>query len=253
MIDEALSLAHAPIVEAILEVTCDFPLTTDLQRFQEVAKEQLRTVYPKARRQNVESHEFRKEGEKPAEVSVRQEVGALQFFAEDERQIIQFRREGYSFNRLAPYGSLDEYLPEIERTWEIFRKIVEPIQVRRIGLRFINRLPLPTINGRVELNEYLKLSPQLPDEKTLEFIGFVNQHSAIEKDTGNQVNITLVMQPLEGETLPIIFDIDAFRMVAMSPEDWPAIRSIVDSLRILKNLVFKRTLTEKCLNLFQQP
>ncbi len=249
---ETLSLAHAPIVEAILELTCDLPPSTELQRLQDVAKEQLRAEYPKARRQTVQSHEFRKEGEKPAEVSVRQEVGALQFFAEDERQIIQFRREGYSFNRLAPFGSLDEYLPEIERTWEIFRKIVEPIQVRRIGLRFINRLPLPTINGR-ELNQYLKISPQLPDEETLEFIGFVNQHSAIEKDTGNQVNITLVMQLPEGETLPIIFDIDAFRMVAISPEDWPAIRSIVDSLRILKNRVFKRTLTEKCLNLFQQP
>lgn len=253
MTEAALSLAHAPIVEAVLEVTCDLPPSTDLQRFQDVAKEQLRTVYPKARRQTVQSHEFRKEGEKPPEVSIRQEVGALLFVAEDERQVIQFRREGYSFNRLAPYGSLDEYLPEIERTWEIFRKIVEPIQVRRIGLRFINRLPLPTINGRVELNEYLKISPQLPDEETLEFIGFVNQHSAIEKDTGNQVNITLVMQPLEGQTLPIIFDIDAFRMVALSPKDWPAIRSIVDALRILKNQVFKRTLTEKCLNLFQQP
>ncbi len=30
----------------------------------------------------------------------------MQFLTEDEKQLIQFRPNGFSFNRLAPYGSL---------------------------------------------------------------------------------------------------------------------------------------------------
>lgn len=252
MTAERLRLANAPIIEAVLDINCDLDPSTDLEALQEVAKERFQPSYPKARRQMTQRHEFRAEGEKPPQVSVRKGVSALQFLVEDERQIIQIRPEGYSFNRLAPYSSLDEYLPEVERTWGIFRQLVNPLQIRRVALRFINRIPLPADQGRVELADYLKISPELPDDE-LEFIGFLDQHSAVDPKTGNQVNITLVMQPLEGDRLPLIFDIDASRVVSGSPEDWTLIRTTLDSLRVLKNRVFERTLTEKCLNLFRQP
>lgn len=252
MTEAALRLDNAPIVEAVVEINCDLPPSTDLERVQNAAKGRLLPGYPVARRQMTQSHELRQEGEKPVEFSVRRNVSALHFLTSDQKQIIQFRPEGYTFNRLAPYSSLDDYLPEIERTWRIFCELVEPIQIRRIGLRFINRLPVPTSNGRLELGDYLEVSPRLPDEEALEFVGFFNQHSAVEPATGNQVNITLVMQPLEGDKLPLIFDIDAFRMITAPPDDWALIRATVGSLRVLKNRVFERTLTESCLNLFRQ-
>lgn len=252
MTEAPFRLDHAPIVEAVLDINCDLPPSANLQEIQDEAKQRLRDAYPRARRQTIEHTQFRKEAEKPPEVSTSQGLGALQFFTPDEKQIIQFRAEGYSFNKLAPYSSLDDYIPEIERTWQIYRELVRPIQIRRIGLRFINRIPLPAIKGGVELTEYMHLNRPLPDDDTLEFVGFLNQHSAVETGTGNQVNITLVMQPLEDGTLPIIFDIDAFRLLAVAPDDWDAVRKTINSLRVLKNRVFKRTLTPKCLNLFQQ-
>jgi uncharacterized protein (TIGR04255 family) len=248
-----LRLAHAPIIEAVVSINCDLPPQVDFQRLQASAKERLRDFYPRAVRQAIQHYEFRKEGEKPPEMSAQQGSGALMFHTEDGKQIIQFRPEGYSFNRLAPYSSLDTYMSEIERTWKIFREIVQPIQIRHVGLRFINRLPLPTIGGQVDLSEYLKISPQLPDEEAMEFVGFLHQHSAVEVATGNQVNITLVMQPLDGDKLPIILDIDAFRTVTYVPEEWAPVVATIHSLRSLKNRVFERTLTPKCLSLFQQP
>lgn len=252
MTEEPLRLRHAPIIEAVVDINCDLPPATDLVQLEEVAKERLRDAYPKTRRRIVQSHQFRAEAEKPPEFAVRQHIGGLQFLTADERQIVQIRSEGYSFNRLAPYGSLDDYLDEIERTWFIFRELTQPVQVRRVSLRFINKILLPTNDGIVELNDYLLVSPKLADEKTLQLVGFLNQQGAVEVETGLQVNTTLAMQPLEDDRLPLIFDIDTLDMKTRPVDDWDSLKEAILSLRRLKNHVFRRSLTEKCLTLFQQ-
>jgi len=69
-------------------------------------------------------------------------------------------------------------------------------------LRLISGTIAP-LSGRVELDEYFKVSPRLPDEDKLRFSGFVNQHTAVEVGTGHQVNIVLASQPPENEKLSI--------------------------------------------------
>ena len=74
-------------------------------------------------------------------MSVRRGIQALQFLHADEKQLVQVRAQGFSFNRLAPYTSLDDYLPEIERTWHLFVGLASPVQIRVVQLRYINRIP----------------------------------------------------------------------------------------------------------------
>jgi len=161
----------------------------------------------------VQEMQFEAKGGEAPRVSARQGLQALMFLAPDERQLVQLRPQGYSFNRLAPYASLDHYLPEIERTWKLFVEWAAPVQVRLIRLRFINRILLPSDDGSVNLDNYLKLGPRLPDAANLTFSGFFNQHSAVESATGNAVNITMATQPLEDAKLPVILDIEAYQDV----------------------------------------
>src|SRR4028119_1664205 len=112
----SLKLAHAPIIEAVVDIDCDLPPGTDLSQLQERAKRMFSLWYPKARRSITERHQFRTAAEELPELAVQQHVSGLQFLTEDEKQLVQIRPEGYSFNRLAPYASLDDYLPEIERS-----------------------------------------------------------------------------------------------------------------------------------------
>ena len=244
-----LHLAHAPIVEAILDIHCDLPPGTDFSALQERAEQALSVSYPKVRRQITQRHHLGIFALPEAS----QRVTGLQFLTEDEKQIVQFRGEGYTFNRLAPYGRLDDYLADIEWSWNIFRDLTQPVQIRAIGLRYINRILLPLHDGRMNITAYLNVSPLLPEQETLELLGFLNQNSAVEIATGNHVNITLAMQPIEDEKLPIIFDIETSDLHIRSPETWQDVREAIDSLRRLKNRVFERTLTRTCLNLFQQP
>jgi uncharacterized protein (TIGR04255 family) len=161
------------------------------------------------------------------------------------------RAQGFSFNRLAPYTSLDDYLPEIERTWRLYVDLVSPVQVRVIRLRYINRIPVPLSANTVDLDEFLKIGPRLPDEERLVLSGFLSQQAAIEKDTGDQLNLVLTAQPPVNETLPVILDITVASAEITEPTDWSTILRLVGSLRSLKNRIFVNTLTSKCIELFQ--
>lgn len=240
-----------PIVEAVLDIDCDMPPAFDLAALEPSAHDALRQHYPNLRKQFIQEHRFVAPINGAPKMTSKQGIQALQFLQDGERQLVQVRVQGFSFNRLAPYVSLDDYLPEMERTWRLFVGFAAPVQVRLVRLRCINRILLPVTAGRVELDDYLKLGPRLADEEKLTFAGFLNQHSAVEAGTENRVNIVLATQPQESDNLPVIFDIESFRSVDGEPSDWSLLRSRIQSLRELKNLVFEKTLTDKCLKLFQ--
>ena len=251
MKNSRLNLKAPPIVEAVLDIDCDMPPSLDMTGLESSARDAYRDRYPKSRTQFMQALRVEAAAHSAPSVTSQQGIQAFQFLQEDEKQLVQVRVPGFSFNRLAPYSSLDDYLPEMERTWRLFVGLVAPVKIRLVRLRYINRILLPMTAGRVELDDYLKLGPRLPDEDKLTFTGFLNQHSAVEAGTGNRVNFVLANQPQEDDNLPVIFDIETFRSVDGEPSDWSPLRSRIQSLRELKNLVFEKTLTDKCLTLFQ--
>jgi len=236
----------------VLDVDCDMPPTFDLAALEQMARKAFQDQYPKFRAQFLEEHRIEQKADQPIQFSALRRLQALQFLQEDEKQLVQVRTQGFSFNRLAPYTSLDDYLPEIERVWRLFISIALPVQIRVVRLRYINRILLPLTNGRVELEDYLKVGPKLPDEDRLRFAGFLNQYIAVEMDTGFQVNVVLTSQPPENDKVPIIFDISVASAETADPENWAWLLAKTQSLRHLKNRIFRNTLTEPCLNLFRQ-
>lgn len=245
-----LRLKAAPIVEAVLDIDCDMGPKFDLAALECAARAAFKDAYPRIRTKFLEEHQIKQVGDGSAEHTTKRGIQALMFHSDDVKQIVQVREQGYSFNRLAPYSTLDDYLAEIERTWRLFVGLASPVQIREVRLRYINRLLLPIVENRLEFTDYLKVSPQLPDESNLSFVGFVNQHSAVETGTGNQASIMLTTQPPEENDLPLIFDIGVSHAEAGEIEDWPRILKKIESLRSLKNRIFQNTLTQSCLKLF---
>jgi uncharacterized protein (TIGR04255 family) len=251
MSESELKLAKPPIVEAVLDIDCDMPPGFDLIALEGPARNAFRSQYPKFRNQFLEEHHIESKADE-LKHSSRRAVQALQFLKDDEKQLVQARRQGFSFNRLAPYSSLDDYLSEIQRTWEIFTVISFPVQIRVVRLRYINRILLPFVGGPIDLENYLKAGPRMQGEDKLRLTGFVNQQTALELGTEYQANIVLASQPPENDKLPIILDICVASAKSAEPKDWPLILGEIQSLRSLKNRIFKNTLTPLCLNLFQQ-
>jgi uncharacterized protein (TIGR04255 family) len=244
-------LDRAPIIEAVLDIDCDLPPTLDWNDLKITAREAFREGYPKARQQFVQNHVVTA-GEQGAPVfEFNEGLGALQFLTEDEKQLVQFRANGFSFNRLAPYTTLDDYLGEIQSAWEKFRELAGPVMVRKIGLRMINRILLPMEGGHFKISDYLITAPCLPDTgMKLGIVGFLDQQVVADEETGNLVNIVKTSQLPEDDKLPVILDIDAYCLCQMPPPEWSELRPRIESLRNLKNRIFQHTVTAQCLNLF---
>ncbi len=253
--DSKLDLSDPPIVEAVLDIDCDLPPTQDLVAMEALGHDRLKDAYPTTPdRQWLQ--EYRVEAKQEASatsISARHAVQAIRFRQSDGLQLVQLRAQGYSFNRLAPYGTLDDHLGEIERTWRIYCDLAAPLEVRQVRLRYINRilLPMPEQAG-VDLDRYLRLGPRLPEGSQLELLSFLNQYTAHEADTGLQTNVTLTLQPEENGHLPIIFDNGVLSPGTGAPDDWAGLRERIEALRNLKNRVFKNTLTDECLTLFRK-
>jgi uncharacterized protein (TIGR04255 family) len=249
--DSQWPLSSAPIVEAVLDIDCDLPPAADVDALEKAGRAALADQYPVVRRKVVSQHQIDAVPEQSVSVTSRHNIEAIQYVSQDGKQLVQFRPLGYSFNRLAPYSSLDDYLPEIERCWRIFVSVGSPVLTRVVRMRYINRMALPLVNGRMELDEYFHVAPQLADEHRLTLTGFFDQQSVLETDTGNRAAIVLATQSVVDDHLQVIFDIEASRELAADPGDWRVISETIASLRALKNLVFRNSLTPKCLNLFR--
>ena len=234
-----------------MDLDCDMPLGFDFGSLEEEARERFRAEYRKFRITYLDKVSLESKPDEPVTHATQRTLQALQFLQEDEKQLVQLRVQGFSFNRLAPYTSLDDYMPQIENAWRKFLDIAKPIQVIGVRLRYVNRILLPLTENHVPLEDYLRIGPRLPDEEAMTFVSFLNQHVAVEVESGYQVTSVLTTQPHPGDMLPIIFDNTVVADECCDPQDWPWIYSKIQSIRGLKNRVFRNTLTEKCLNLFQ--
>lgn len=248
-------LDNAPIIEAVLDIDCDLPPNLNRAQLKEAAKDALSADYPRVQEQHFQQHVVEFAAGVPKPPTVTHGIAGLQFFAADGLQLVQFRPNGYSFNRLAPYTSLDDYLPEIERTWRIFVELTRPEQVRKVGLRMINRLPLPLRDGSLDFAEWLEQPPRPPEPEgsDIGILGFLDQQLAVDRGTGQQFNVIKTSQAPENGCLPVILDIDAFHASSQPVPEWAELRERIESLRSLKNRVFRASLTPQCLLLFSRP
>lgn len=252
MVDVLPKLKNAPIVEAVFDIDCSFASGFEVAPLEARAKELYGDKYPDLRKQLMQEFKIEAKDASAQATTTHAAVRALQIRSQDEKQIVQVRAEGFSFNRLAPYTTLDDYLPEIERTWRLYVDLASPLLTRIIQLRYINRILLPMTEGHVELDEYFNIGPRQPDEGRLKLTGFIVRQTAIEPDTGLDASWVLTPEPVPGDKVPMLFDITVGRAIAGEPSNWAEIRASIDALRVLKNRIFGNSLTAKCIDLFQQ-
>ena len=242
-------LARPPIREAVLDFDCDVPPSIRLEALEEPAKAAFAEHYPNVQPRYLQEVQVTS-GEGAFNSSLQRSLQAWMFLQQDGKQLVQVRQSGFSFNRLAPYAGFDTYLPEIRRTWDLYRGFVSPLSVRTLRLRYLNRIILPLAGGGVELDHYLTIQPALPAGDQFTLSGFLNQYTAMDRRTGHQVAVVVTAQSPEGSNLPILFDNAAAATGEWDPADWCGLERVLRSLRDLKNEIFFNTLKQPCMELF---
>jgi uncharacterized protein (TIGR04255 family) len=217
---------------AIVDIQCALSPSLNRGAFHSAAQKVFADQYPEFRTAYVHEQNFTFGLGKAPQAATRQTVRGYQSLTRDKKQIVQSRFDGFSFNRLAPYTTLDDYLPEIARCWALYCGFAAPVVVRRIALRYINRVALPLdAKGRVDVTNFIRTGPVLPqpNDMGLMLTGFLQHHQMTEVETGNMATVVLAAQPPEEKQLSVILDIDAYRPVNLPPLEWGNIVPIISA------------------------
>lgn len=248
MFKEFKTFPNAPIVEAVLDIQVDLPDGTTLAQvssFHDHVKER----FPeKEDRTNAEAV-IKLSGQGAfVEAASAKPIGYL-YRSKETMKIVQARLDGFAFNKLKPYENWDAFRTEARELWGVYREIVKPVKIKRIALRYINRieLPLPFDNFKEYILTVPEIAPTLPQGLAHYLMRLVIPNPEI----GATAVIHQVMeQPTGTQQLPIIFDIDVFKMVTYTEEN-DIIWNEYEQLRTFKNDIFFDSITDKTKELFK--
>jgi uncharacterized protein (TIGR04255 family) len=161
---------------------------------------------------------------------------------ESTTEIVQFRVDGFTFSKIAPYTTWEEVSVEAFRLWEIYVDAAKPRQVSRVAVRYINQMQLPAVK---DLGEYLTAPPQLPEpipQTVRDFLTRVNVRD--DRRNASAVIVQALEPQIDPKTISLLLDIDAFREMNEKSDD-PGLVLVFEHLRELKNDIFFASITEK--------
>lgn len=232
--------SKAPITEAIIDVRASLAAGITLSDIERLGQASL-SDYPN--RQTRFLTEALMRGGAEVEAKVKQTHVGFVYTSSAEPYVVQFRLDGFTLSRLAPYVDWDTFRSEAQRLWRLYAAALRPEVVTRLAVRYINRLDVAAL--QFELGDYLGAFPQLPDGIGRPMSGFVMHLEIPQPDVEATLLLNIATaEPPSPETTSILLDIDVFRGTELKDDDG-RIWEILDRLRARKNEVFESCITEK--------
>ena len=242
---------NPPIREALIDIKID-PLTPASLGLLEGLHSQLSVQYPvkKIRHRWAGSVETQEDRLLSAAQKYLGPDGYM-FVSSDEQQIVQYRLDGFTFNRLRPYPrhGWPVVREEASRLWDLYVSAVNPARAIGLGLRYINEIniPLPDIH----LEEYLTEPPRIPQGLPQTLDQFLTRLVLPFPELDARAIITQSLgTPHSSNIVSVILDIDVLTDVPRKA-DSATVWSVLDRFRDIKNRIFKSSLSPKTEELFQ--
>lgn len=232
-------LVHAPIIEAVIEIKCPPQVPWDEDTIPDEVGELLQGYqFWDSMSEYIQKVNF-KDNVPIAETMEKVGWKGVRYRSDDESYVAAFNRDGFVFSRVGSYETWAKFSAEAMRIWEVHTSIARPSDVHRIGLRFINRIPLP--GGEVELDEFMYDGPQPPRGLNFLISGFLHKNIISVPGLPYLINIVRTSSPSPsagGEVdYAIILDIDVYLQETFEVDD-SRIQGHLEDMRILKNEVF---------------
>jgi uncharacterized protein (TIGR04255 family) len=172
------------------------------------------------------------------------------FKTADEKTIVQFRVDGFTFNRLRPYTSWTELFPQALDLWRLYSSVSRPEVITRLAVRYINRVPLPA--GATTFETYLRAAPVIPSELPQSISSFLTRVTIYDPQIDIAAHVAQALEPnTQEQRLMVILDIDVYKQSEFAIDDDPMIEQTFQQLRTFKNLIFFNSLTEETLRQFE--
>jgi uncharacterized protein (TIGR04255 family) len=168
--------------------------------------------------------------------------------AADNKELTQFRNNGFSYNKLGDYPGGDQFIESALYAWKLYAASGIKIEPSRLGLRYINVISVPGYSGNPQ--EYFNVFLHHTDK-----IGKIEKYQyryAIDfTDCGCSGIVNF--QPagaVEASEAKFILDIDIIKQnpIISSHDEF---KDHFTTMRNCKNKIFFNTLTEKLLGKYR--
>lgn len=155
---------HPPLIEALCEfqfVSENWDLTIPGLVYQKIKKD-----YPNKHQVKMMELEFQV---KSSEISpkMRGDTDRMQFLNKEESGLVQVGQNLLAVNFLQPYPKWQNFRERIKEMLEVYKDIAHPAGIKRIGLRYINKIEIPV--SEFDLSDYFNLQPTLPKQIPSQF------------------------------------------------------------------------------------
>lgn len=196
----------SPIVEALCEFqfipTQPWDLTIPGMIYDKINKD-----FPHKQQQVGIGIQFKPTEKGGVEHKVESAPARLQFFNQDKTMLVQVGPDLFTVNQLKPYKAWSVFKPLILAQFKIYNSIAKPKGLKRIGLRYINRINIKAAS--VNLEDFINFYPQLPKDIPQVHSSFLTRIEIPYKNNRDHILVTV------GSTIPedtgissIILDLD---------------------------------------------
>jgi uncharacterized protein (TIGR04255 family) len=242
--NQKASYKKPPITEAVIELRFVESLNnTQLEKFALKHKTNFSV-------QKIEQVQFKllNQEKESLKTETKQEVFCYKLICnKDTSNIVQVKHSAISVSRLAPYENWDNissYFRKYynEYTNKKFKKL------NRIGVRYINRIDIPSLNFKIE--DYFKIHPKFPKKEEL---GLAFFSLSFVSELGDNLQLTVNLSSTDSPILEhssVIFDIDISQVKDL-PSNNNKLFDVLNLIRERKDCYFESFLTAKCKKLFK--
>ena len=168
----------------------------------------------------------------------------------DVSQILLLRPASFTVSQLAPYPGWDVFFGRFKRDWKRWKSLVGFREVKRIGLRYINRIDIPALQPVVHHEAFLRVYPEVPNQ-----FGPLAAYTVVTKSLVQDirsmltVNTGVVPAPILNH-MSILFDID-IGCENEPPKKDSDLFGYLQNARRKKNEYFEASITDESRKLFQ--
>lgn len=237
---------NSPIIEALAEVyfsqtKTNFSAWADFNnRIKKSYPNIEELLIPKTELQVSSSGESRQKVVSPEKL--------YRFYNKDKTQLVQANKDFVTINQLKPYSGYEKLRAEIEEVLKDYIDIASPKFVNRIGMRYINQITIPEIS--VELSEYFRFMPQIPNEVTENVSDVLIQIQFVPRNSKHHVNTSLRsgLSSIEGQA---VFLLDIYDIIPINNDvNTELILNSLDEAHDNIERVFEGFITNKARKLF---
>lgn len=232
-----VSYSRAPITEAVIELRFSAALSTpNLEK----AKDKFVKKYPK-----VETQFDVAVALKANKSKTDTKLSGFRLIAEDVSRILILGSNHFASSKMAPYAGWEEFISIFKEDFGAFKRFVTGNPLKRIGIRYINRIDVPSNGESVDSDDYLTIGVKLPELLEKHPCNYLVHYNANwpEKKYGASIKSGFSPPALVGHS-SIILDIDFYREVELPRSD-DDIWSMLAEMRDEKDALFEACITDR--------